>query len=88
MYMIRNLFVVKNGLLLVSENFGLCQKLGENEDLISGFLSALNSFSSMMSGSSIKNIDLGDFTLYFHEESKDSKILLVAITDINDKVKI
>ncbi len=86
-YMIRNLFVIKNSLLLVSENLGACHSLSQNEDLVSSFLTAINSISNLISGSSLKNIDLGDFTLYFHEEPKDSKILLVAIADINDKEK-
>ncbi len=84
-YIIRNLFLVKNSLLLLSENFGDNQSLSINDDLISSFLSALISFSTLVSESSIKAIDFDVFTLYFYKVSEDSSILSIAIADRSDK---
>ncbi len=86
-FIINNLFIIKSSLLLLSENFGHCQSFGDNQDLISSFLSAVNSISPLISGSSIKTIDFDEFTLNFYKEPNDSDILIVAITDLRDNAK-
>jgi len=58
--MIRNLVILdKNGRSLLSANFGECHSFGDNEAMVSGFVSAIFSFSKMLSTDSVNEIGLG-----------------------------
>ncbi len=58
--MIRNLIIIdKDGRALLSANFGECHSLGKDSDLVSGFISAIYSFSKMFEAESVDEIQLG-----------------------------
>jgi hypothetical protein len=58
--MIRNLVILdKNGRSLLSANFGECHSFGDNEAMVSGFVSAVFTFSKMLSTDSVNEIGLG-----------------------------
>lgn len=58
--MIRNLIIIdKNGRALLSTNFGECHSLGEDNEMISGFISAVYSFSKIFEAESVDAIQLG-----------------------------
>ena len=58
--MIRNLIIVdEEGRAILSANFGECHSLGEDNELVSGFISAVYSFSKMFEAESVDEIQLG-----------------------------
>jgi len=58
--MIRNLVILdKNGSHLLSANFGECHSFGDNDAIVSGFISAIFTFSKMLSADSVNEIRLG-----------------------------
>lgn len=59
-HMIRNLVILdKNGRSLLSANFGECHSFGDNDAMVSGFISAIFTFSKMLSADSVNEIGLG-----------------------------
>jgi hypothetical protein len=61
--MIRNLIIInKDGRPLLSANFGECHSFGEDDEMISGFISALYSFSKLLEATSLDQIELGSLT--------------------------
>ena len=63
--MIRNIFIIKDGIPLVIVNFGACHSLGEDDDLISGFIYVFGTFSRELTGDLIKTIDFENYTMCF-----------------------
>jgi hypothetical protein len=61
--MIRNLVILdKNGRDLLSSNFGECHSFGDNDDMISGFISAIYTFSKMLSADTVSEIEMGSLS--------------------------
>ncbi|MGY5881547.1 MAG: hypothetical protein RTV31_14955 [Candidatus Thorarchaeota archaeon] len=61
--MIRNLIIInKDGRALLSANFGECHSFGEDDEMVSGFISALNGFSKMLEATTLDQIELGTLT--------------------------
>jgi len=61
--MIRNLVIIdRNGNSLLSSNFGECHSFGDSDALVSGFISAIFTFSKMLSTDSVNEIGLGNLS--------------------------
>jgi hypothetical protein len=61
--MIRNLIIIdKNGRALLSANFGECHSFGVDDEMVSGFISAVYSFASMLEAKTLDQIQLGSLT--------------------------
>jgi hypothetical protein len=82
--MIRNIFITQNGISLVKLNFGECHSLGNNEDLVTGFLCALDSFSKEVTGSTIKSMYFDEYKFHFFKDEDYFDLLYVFITEILD----
>jgi len=78
---IRNIFIIQNGVPLVKLNFGECHSLGDNEDLIAGFIHGLESFTSKIMGSSLKSINVEDYIFYFYKDPSKYHLLFIFITE-------
>jgi hypothetical protein len=80
--MIRNLIIIdKDGRALLSANYGDCHSLGEDEDLISGFVSAVYGFSRFLDAKTLDQIQLG--TLTFILMSKGNLVFTLSVDDEN-----
>ncbi len=78
--MIRNLIIIdKEDRALLSTNFGECHSLGDDNDMVSGFISAIYSFSKMFEAESVDEIRLG--TLSFILMSKGSLVFALSADD-------
>ncbi|TFF96893.1 hypothetical protein EU546_00355 [Candidatus Thorarchaeota archaeon] len=83
--MIRNLIILDNeGHALLSANFGECHSMANDEQAVSGFISALHSFSKMLAAGDLSEIQLGSlsFLLMTHREH------LFAISADDDKTDV
>lgn len=85
--MIRNIFIIKNGIPLVVINFGACHSLGNDDDLISGFIYVFGTFSRELTGDMIKIIDFESYKMYFYEDKTNLDLLFVFIYEVNIKSK-
>ena len=85
--MIRNLLIMNHGILLVKLNFGECHSFGANDDLVAGFISALDLFSNEITGGSIKAINFEHYTFHFHKDNNVSSNLYVFITDSEEDME-
>ena len=76
--MIENLWIIRDGILIFSKNY---MRLKISEDLLAGFLSAIDSFVKETTKGEIKNISLKDskFTYLVGE-----KLIIVLNTDERD----
>ncbi|MHA1144619.1 MAG: hypothetical protein ACTSRW_07775 [Candidatus Helarchaeota archaeon] len=83
--MIRNVFIIMNHICMVNRNFGQCQSLGNDPQLISGFLGAIDTFASEVANQSMKSIEFGELKLHFYKHSKNVELLVVLVTDLNEK---
>jgi hypothetical protein len=80
--MIRNLIIIdENGRALLSANFGECHSLGEDNDMISGFISAVYGFAKIVNSTSVDEIQLG--TLTFLLKSKGNLVFALSADDEN-----
>jgi len=78
--MIRNLIIIdKNSRPIVSANFGECHSFGEDDRMISGFLSALYNLSKMFNAESLDEIRLGE--LAFTVMTKGNLVFAVSSDD-------
>jgi hypothetical protein len=67
--MIRNLVILdKNGRSLLSANFGECHSFGDNDAIISGFISAIYLFSRTFNSGTMKDIELGSLSFMLVSE--------------------
>jgi len=82
--LIRNLFIIYNGVPLVTKNFGKCQKLGNDEYLVSGFIGALHSFSKEVVKSAIKSISFDEYNFHFYKDIKIENLLYILVCDQDD----
>ncbi|TFG31701.1 hypothetical protein EU528_05425 [Candidatus Thorarchaeota archaeon] len=80
--MIRNLIIIDaNGRGLLSANFGECHSFGEDNELVSGFISAVYSFSKMVDAETVDEIQLGNLT--FLLISKGNLVFALSADDEN-----
>ncbi|MBN2228114.1 MAG: hypothetical protein JW779_00875 [Candidatus Thorarchaeota archaeon] len=80
--MIRNLIVIDNNSRpIVSANFGECHSLGQDDELISGFISAVYSFSKMLAADSLDQIQMRGLT--FIIKSRGTLIFALSADDPN-----
>lgn len=98
--MIRNLIIIdKNGRALLSTNFGECHSFGEDNEMVTGFISAVYSFSKMFEAETVDEIQLGKLTFILmskgnlvfalsadDEDSTVHKTTLVSIIDLFEKL--
>ena len=78
--MIRNLIIInENGRALISANFGECHSFGEDDELVSGFISAVHGFSRLLDAESVDEIQLGSLT--FILMSKGNLIFALSADD-------
>lgn len=82
--MIRNIFIIQNGIALVKLHFGNCHSLTGDSTLIAGFMSGLDSFSQEITGSSIKSMTVEDYHFYFYKNGDPLELLYVFICDSDD----
>jgi hypothetical protein len=81
--MIRNLIIInKDGRALLSANYGECHSLGEDDELISGFVSAVHGFSKFLEAKSLDQIQLG--TLTFILMAKGNLVFALSADDENN----
>ncbi|MGY5874942.1 MAG: hypothetical protein RTU30_04280 [Candidatus Thorarchaeota archaeon] len=80
--MIRNVIVLDiNGRSLLTANFGDCHSLGEDPLVVSGFISAVHSFSKTLSGQGVDEIKLGSLNFLIQHHGK---LLFVMTSDEDD----
>ncbi|MFW9843477.1 MAG: hypothetical protein ACFFEV_02760 [Candidatus Thorarchaeota archaeon] len=80
--MIRNLIIIdENSRAILSTNFGVCHSLGEDDEMVSGFISAVHAFSKLIDAESVDEIQLG--TLTFILMSKGNLVFAVSADDNN-----
>jgi len=80
--MIRNLIIIEeNGRALLTANYGDCHSLGEDNDMISGFISAVYGFANVVNSTSVDEIQLGDLT--FILQSKGNLVFALSMDDGN-----
>ena len=61
--MIRNLIIIdKHGRAILSANYGECHSIGDDDELISGFISAVYGFSKVLEAKTVDQIQLGTLT--------------------------
>ncbi|MHA1290829.1 MAG: hypothetical protein ACTSPB_25880, partial [Candidatus Thorarchaeota archaeon] len=80
--MIRNLIIInKEGRALLSTNFGECHSLGEDDVMVSGFISALHGFSKILEATTLDQIELGALT--FILKAKGNLVFALSADDEN-----
>ena len=78
--MIRNLIIIdEDGRALLSANFGECHSLGQDNEMVSGFISAVYSFSKMFEAENVDSIKLG--ALSFVLMSKGNLVFALSADD-------
>jgi len=78
--MIRNLIIIdETGRALLTANYGECHSLGEDNDMISGFISAVYGFAKIVDSTSVDEIQMG--TLTFILMSKGNLIFALSMDD-------
>ena len=78
--MIRNLIIIdEDGRALLSANFGECHSLGQDNEMVSGFISAVYSFSKMFEAENVDSIQLG--ALSFVLMSKGNLVFALSADD-------
>ncbi len=85
--LIQNLFIVKDGIALVNQNFGECHSLTHDVNLITSYISALQMISEEITGSSIKSINFNEIAFHFYIDTKISGLFYIIVADIDDNQK-
>ena len=81
---IRNIFIIRQSVLLLNLNFGLCHSLKSNEDLLASFLSAFNILSKDVFVSSIVNINYESYKFHFFKDQDFPNICFIKFADSNE----
>ena len=82
---IHKVFILKDGILLIDKNFS--NRLKVEMRLVTGFLSAIQSFSREMTGSSMRSMNFENLTFHFYMEKKVPGLVYVIITDLDYNLK-
>ncbi|NVM37822.1 MAG: hypothetical protein HWN81_19680 [Candidatus Lokiarchaeota archaeon] len=85
--MIQNIFIFKAGIALVDQNFGQCHALGNDINLISSYLYAIQQISLEITGTSIKSLNFEKIAFHFYRDPNDSNIFYVVVTDVDDNLE-
>ena len=91
---IRNIFIIKQSVLLLNLNFGECSSIRSDEDLIASFLSAFNILSNDIFGSSIQHINYENYNFHFYKDQDFTNTFFIIFADsieeqdvINNKIR-
>ncbi|MHA1342044.1 MAG: hypothetical protein ACTSRZ_21450 [Promethearchaeota archaeon] len=83
--MIRDILILgEGGVTLFSANFGECHSFGENVDLFSSFINALQIFSKNLNYDQIETIKMRTNYMSFH---KTDRALYTIVYDLNDNIE-
>ena len=85
--MIQNIFIFKAGIVLVNQDFGQCHALGNDINLVSSYLYALQQISVEITGTSIKSVNFEKIVFHFYKDPYDPNIFYVIVTDIDDDLE-
>ena len=85
--LIQNIFIFKAGVALVNQNFGHCHALGNDINLVSSYLYALQQISLEITGTPIKSVNFEKIAFHFYKDPYDPNIFYVIVTDINDDLE-
>lgn len=85
--MIQNIFIFKAGIALVDQNFGQCHALGNDINLISSYLYAIQQLSLEITGTSIKSLNFEKIAFHFYRDPYDSNMFYVVVTDVDDDLE-
>lgn len=85
--MIQNLFVMKDGIALINQNFGECHSLTKDINLITSYLSALQIISEEITGTSIKNINFDEISFHFYIDKKKLGLSYIIVADNDDNLR-
>jgi hypothetical protein len=85
--LIQNIFIFKAGVALVNQNFGQCHALGNDINLISSYLYALQQISLEITGTSIKSLNFEKISFHFYKDPYDPNIFYVVVTDVDDNLE-
>jgi hypothetical protein len=85
--LIQNIFVFKAGIALVNQNFGHCHALGNDINLVSSYLYAIQQISLEITGTSIKSLNFEKIAFHFYRDPNDPNIFYVVVTDIEDDLE-
>ena len=82
---IRNIFIIRQSVLLLNLNFGECSSIRSDEDLIASFLSAFNILSKDIFGSSIAHINYESYTFHFYKDLDFVNTFFIIFADSIDE---
>ncbi len=83
---IKNVLIIKSGILIFSQNFeGFKEEhsLGSDMQMVSSFISAIQSFSTELTGSTIKTIKFERFTFNFYRDQSDRDLFYIIVSDFD-----
>jgi hypothetical protein len=87
--MIRDVIILhKSGVPLFYQNFGQCHSFGQEINLISGFISAIQMFSEQLAGSQIEMIELMEKKMAFSKSNSTINAIICDKTDTNDVISV
>jgi hypothetical protein len=85
--LIQNIFIFKAGIALVNQNFGQCHALGNDINLVSSYLYAIQQLSLEITGTSIKSLNFEKIAFHFYRDPNDSNIFYVVVSDVDDNLE-
>jgi len=71
----------------VDESFGQCHALGNEINLVSSYLYAIQLRSLEITGTFIKSINLGIITFHFYRDPYDPNMFYAVTTDVDDDLE-
>ncbi len=84
--LIQNIFVFRAGIALVNQNFGQCHSFGNDINLVSSYLYALQQLSVEITGTQIKSLNFEEIALHFYKDPRDEHLFYVIVTDVDDEI--
>ena len=85
--MIRDVIILNNGgVPLFYQNFGQCHSFGDDVALISGFISAIQSFSEELVGTDLSLVQMGSKQIAFHKNEHNTYALICDVDDRKDEI--
>lgn len=69
---------------MVDQNFGQCHALGNDINLVSSYLYAIQQLSLEITGTSIKSLNFEKIAFHFYRDPFDSNMFYVVVTDVDD----
>ena len=85
---IRNIIIIRSGILLLNHDFEKGESTYTGEmNLMTGFISAIQSFSREITGSNVKTINFDNFIFHFYKDPRYNDLIFLFITDNDFKKK-